>query len=92
MIESDDYGAVLLLPNGSLFAVANPRSIDGLSQIHLSKDIGKTWQALPATGYSMILDVSPDPDHPSRVCLSVFGAIRCYVLQADDVQSLTQQS
>lgn len=84
--EHDDYGPVLLLPAGSLFAVTNPTSTRGPTQIHMSKDMGKTWRNISGKSGG-IFDIFPDPDHPNQICLSV-SVIREYILQADDERYL----
>ena len=85
--ENDDYGAVLLLPNGSLFAVTNPGNFNGPSRVHVSRDMGKTWQDITGESFGGVFDIFPDPDHPNQVCLKL-SSIREYILQADDERYL----
>jgi len=67
MIESDDYGPCSCCPMDRCFASRTAKYLHGLSQIHLSKDIGKDLAGLyRPRDYSMILDVSPDRDHPAE--------------------------
>ncbi|WP_442506136.1 hypothetical protein SH528x_004964 [Novipirellula sp. SH528] len=84
--ENCDYGPVLLLPNGSLFAVTNPTSTNGPTQVHMSKDMGKTWRNISGNSGG-IFDIFPDPDHPNQICLRI-SSIREYILQADDERYL----
>jgi len=85
--ENDDYGSVLLLPNGSLFAVTNPLNLNGPSHVHLSKDMGKTWRDITGKSFGSVFDLFPDPDHPNQVCLRV-SSTRGYILQAGDERYL----
>lgn len=82
-----DYGEVLLLPNGDLFAVTNPSNLGGPSRIHVSQDMGKTWRDITGKSFGKIFGIFPDPDHPAQICLRV-NSIRNYILQADDQQYL----
>lgn len=77
-----DYGPVLLLPSGSLFAVTNPSSSRGPTQIHMSKDMGATWRNISGKSGG-VFGIFPDPDHPNQICLRI-SCIREYILQADD--------
>jgi hypothetical protein len=81
--DGDDYGTVLLLRDGTLFAVTNPSASNGPSRVHQSRDMGKTWRDITGKGFGQIVDLFPDPDHPGLICLDV-SAMRAYVLQAED--------
>jgi hypothetical protein len=81
--EGDDYGPVLLLDSGDLFAVTNARRLNGKASIEVSRDMGRIWRDITGKSFGEIYRLFPDPDHPGLVCVQA-NSIRDYVFQAED--------
>jgi hypothetical protein len=86
-----DYGSVLMLADGALFAVTNPGGHTTSSSLKVSKDMGHTWRDISGkqlrTSFGMITGIFPDPDHRGLVCLNV-NTGRRNIFQADDKRYL----
>ncbi len=87
--ENDNFGQVVLLPNGTLFGLradwANkPPPIAASDRLFTSKDHGKTWKDISMEGgFGMHPYIFPDPDHADLVCVQ-FSGIRICIAQAQD--------
>ncbi len=81
--ENDNYGQVLLVPNGTLFAVredwvdkwiAGVSAVPAIDCILMSKDHGKTWNDISRSDFGCSrfnsMFIFPDPHHSDRICVS----------------------
>lgn len=89
MLSSDcKFKSVLVLDNGTFFALATSNGTWNrpyADTILTSTNQGRTWRDLSTgTDRLEITRLFPDPDHKNLVCISGQGAIRGYVLQAED--------
>ncbi len=81
--ERDDFGAVLLHPDGGLFAVTGADGINAGHHILRSPDLGKTWRDITGNAIGQLQALEPDPDHPGLVRIHAW-AIRMYTITAEN--------
>jgi len=79
----DDFGATLLLPNGTLFAVTGADGVNHGSRLLRSPDLGKTWRDITGKAGGQFMGLEPDPDHPGLVRIHAW-ALRDYMFTAND--------
>ncbi|MDR3633236.1 MAG: hypothetical protein P4L84_05320 [Isosphaeraceae bacterium] len=79
----NDFGATLLHPTGTLFAVTGDDEVNHGEHLLRSPDLGKTWRDITGKASGQFMGLEPDPDHPGLVRIQAW-ALRSYLLVADD--------
>lgn len=79
----DDFGFVLLHPDGSIYAATGADAANDGRRIERSTDLGKTWRDITGKAFGGIQSIEVDPERPHLVRVHSWG-IRGYTSTATD--------